>query len=174
MLTGYTWTKKELNQTMTQPQKNTLRAIAIVAGLLSLPLTWMTLTGATMRGPFGNSMGSPFGGMTINVTGLNGSLTFLVKTPIWLVIGMAIAANALQLMRNTKVFAVPPVAEWGTAVVALVWVSMAILIALGSEKAGLGIGALVGLVCAAVPVVCLVIKSPPDQVNDIKPDAADA
>lgn len=158
---------------MTQPQKNTLRAIAIVAGLLSLPLTWMTLTGATMRGPFGESMGAPFGGMTINVTGLNGSLTFLVKTPIWFVIGLAIAANALQLMRNTKVFAVPPVAEWVSAVVALVWVSMAILIALGSEKAGLGIGALVGLVCAAIPVVCLVIKSPPESANETESEVSD-
>jgi hypothetical protein len=159
---------------MTQPQKNTLRVIAIVSGLLSLPLTWMTLSGATMQGPFGQSFGSPFGGMTINVTGLNGSITFLVKTPIWLIVGVAIVANALQLMRNTKVFAVPPAAEWGTAVVAVGWAIIANLLAIGAAKATLGIGALLGLACAGGALVCLVIKSPPEvKSSDPETDIPD-
>jgi hypothetical protein len=159
---------------MTQPQKNTVRAIAIVCGLLSLPMTWMTVTGATMQGPFGQSLGSPFGGMTINVTGINGSLTFLVKTPIWFIVGVAIAANALQLMRNTKVFAVPPVAEWVTAIGGVGWVVIAILSAVGSAKATLGIGAILGLVCAGGALLCLVIKSPPvEQSSDPGSGVAD-
>lgn len=149
---------------MTQPQKNTLRAIAIVVGLLSLPMTWMTLTGGTMRSPFGETLGFPVGGMTINVTGLNGSITFLVKTPVWFVVGVAILANALQMMKNTKVFAVPAAAEWVTAILAVGWVTVAILVGIGSEKASLGIGAVLGLVCAAIPLVCLLVKSPPEEV----------
>jgi len=50
---------------------------------------------------------SAFGGMTIDVTGLNGHVTFLFKTPIWFIVCVAIAANALQLMGNSKTFAIP-------------------------------------------------------------------
>ena len=37
---------------MTQPQKNTALVFAIAAGLISLPLTWMTIRGATIQGGF--------------------------------------------------------------------------------------------------------------------------
>ena len=159
---------------MTQPQKNTALALGIVAGLLSLPLPWMTLRGATIQGGFGEMFNAPFGGMTIDVTGLNGSVTLLFKTPLWFLVGVAITANVLQLMRNSKSFAIPRFAEWLAAIIAVVWIALAILIALTSGKATLGIGSLLGFASAVIPVVCLFISSPPTPGTSSDFDDADA
>ena len=145
---------------MTQPQKNTTLALGIVAGLLSLPLPWMTLRGATMQGNIGDMFNAQFGEMTIDVTGLNGHVTILFKTPLWFIVGVAITANVLQLMRNSKSFAIPRSAEWLAAIVAVVWIVLAILVALFSGKATPGIGSLLGLASAVIPVVCLTVSSP--------------
>jgi len=151
---------------MTQPQKNTVLAFAIVAGVISLPLPWMTITEATIQGGFGNMLNSPFGRLTIDVTGLNGHVTFLFKMPIWFIVGIAIAASVLQLMHNSKMFAIPRFAEWLTSIVAVTWVAFAIIIALLSGKATLGIGSLLGLASAVIPVVCLAIPATQTQAMD--------
>ena len=147
---------------MTQPQKNTALAAAIVAALLSLPLTWMTIQNAQIQGGFDNMFNS-FGGMTINVTGLNGHLTFLFKTPIWLVVCVAILANVLQLMAGSKSFAIPGFAQLGTAIIATLWVGLAIIIAISSSDATLGIGALLGLLSTVIPLVCFFMSSPASE-----------
>ena len=144
---------------MTQPQKNTALAFASVAGLISLPLTWMNIRGATIQGGFGDMFNSAFVPITIDVTGLNGHVTFLFETPLWLIIGVAIAASLLQLMRNSKMFAIPRFAEWLTAIVAVAWISLAVIVALFSGTASLGIGCLFGLASAVIPVICLAVPA---------------
>ncbi len=146
---------------MTKPQKNTALVAAIVAALLSLPLAWMTIQDAQIQGDFGNmlNMFNLLGGMTINVTGLNGSVTLLFKVPIWFIVCIAIGANALQLMAGSKSFAIPKLAQWVTAIVATAWIGLAVFVALSSGKVTLGIGALLGLLSATIPVVCLFMST---------------
>lgn len=152
---------------MKQPHKNSLLALAIVSGLLSLPTTWMTIHGAQFQGGFGNmrdpafgEMFNPvFGQMKIDVTGLNGHFTFLVETPIWFITLVAIAASIVQLMRGSKIFAIPAAVEWSIACVAVGWVGLAIITALFSGKASLGIGSILGLFSAATPLAVLFVPS---------------
>lgn len=151
---------------MTQPQKNTALAIAIVAGLLSLPMTWMTIRGVTMPGLPGSMFQSAFGDMTVHVTGLNGSVTFLFTTPVWFIICISIAASVLQLMHHSSMFAIPRFVEWATAIAAVGWVLIAVLVAFFSEKASPGIGCLLGLTSAVIPVVCLAVPASPQNIPD--------
>jgi hypothetical protein len=163
---------------MTQQQKNTVLAFGIVAGLISLPMTWLTLRGATLEGGFGGFFSSSFPQVTIDVTAFNGSVTFFIKTPIWFVVGVAITANVLQLMHDSRKFAIPRPAEWLTAIFAVAWVCVAILTAMFSDKATLGIGALLGLSSAVAPVLCLAIPTAQNQktehVSNVSGEDADA
>ena len=158
---------------MTQQQKNTALFVAIVCGVISLPLTWMTIRGATVQGPFGNAFNAAFGGMSINVTGFNGHVTVLFKTPIWFIVCVAISGSGLQLMRNSTMFAIPRFAEWLVAIVALVWVGLAVFVALFSGKASLGLGALVGLVSAAIPLICLIVPATRQQLPTSDPGSGE-
>jgi hypothetical protein len=145
---------------MTQPQKNTALALAIVAGVMSLPLPWMTIRGATIQSGPGHIFHSASDGLTIDVTGLNGHVTLLFKTPIWFIVGVAIAASVLQLMHHSGMFAVPRFAEWLTSIIAVAWVAPAIIVAMLSGKTAPGLGLLLGLAAAVIPVVCLTIPAP--------------
>lgn len=151
---------------MTHPQKNTALAVAIIAAILSLPLTWMTIQNAQFQGGFGEILNTAFGGMAINVTGFNGHVTLLFKTPIWFIVCVAISASVLQLIDNSKAFAAPKFLQWLTSVLALLWVGFAVLIALFSGEATLGVGALLGLVAAIIPVVCLFMSRSATTVPD--------
>lgn len=144
---------------MNPKQKNTLLAAGIVSGLISLPMTWMTIRNAPMQieGGFGNLFDSAFQGMTFDVTGLNGHVTLLFKTPLWFVVAVAVGANVLQLMRSSDAFAIPRIALWIIAVVAAIWITIPIMMALSSGRATLGIGWFLGLCCAAAPLLCLVV-----------------
>jgi hypothetical protein len=95
--------------------------------------------------------------MTFDVTGLNGYVTFLFKTPLWFLVAIAIVANALQLMRSTDVFAIPKSAIRIVAIAASIWVTVPTINVLLTGEATLGIGALLGLCCAAAPLVCLFV-----------------
>ena len=134
---------------MNLKQKNTLLAAGIISGLLSLPMTWMTIRNAEVQieGGFGSLFNSAFQGMTFDVTGLNGHVTMLFKTPLWFVIGVAIAANVIQIMRSSNAFAIPKIALWIVAVGSAVWITIPILLALSSGKATLGIGWFLGVFC---------------------------
>src|SRR5262245_37985838 len=136
---------------MNEKQKNTLLAAGIVSGVVSLPMTWMTIHNAEMQmgGGLGNLFNSAFPGMTFDLTALNGHVTMLVKTPLWFVVGVAIAANVMQLMRSSAMFAISRTALWIVAIVAALWITIPILLALSSGKATLGIGWLLGLFSAA-------------------------
>jgi len=150
---------------MTQPQRNTTLAAAIVAGLLSIPMTWMTIQITQMPGSVG-SFSFASGGMTFDVTGLNGHVTFLVKTPFWFLACLAIAASVLQLMSGTKSFAIPKAAEWTTAIAALVWILIAIVMTVFSGQSSLGLGSLLALCSAALPVICLKLETADQPIKD--------
>jgi hypothetical protein len=143
---------------MNSKTKNTILAAGIVSGLASLPLTWMTIHNASMNveGGLGELFNSAFQGMTFDVTALNGHVTLLIKTPLWFVVAVAIAANVIQLMRHSNAFAIPKIALWIAAVMAAAWIAIPVLVALSSGKVTLGIGFLLGLLCAAAPLVCLI------------------
>jgi len=119
----------------------------------------MTIRGAQFQSDNGGMLDSAFGGMTISVTGLNGHVTFLVKTPIWFISFVVISASVVQLMRGSKTFDIPTAVEWGVAVVAVAWVGIALVIALMSGQASFGIGALLGLFSAATPLAMLILPS---------------
>tara|TARA_R110002095_G_scaffold95668_2_gene83565 strand:- start:535 stop:993 length:459 start_codon:yes stop_codon:yes gene_type:complete len=146
---------------ITQPLKNTLALFAILAGLISIPLTWMTIQGAPLPSVTGFPV--PIAVNQVKVTGINGSVTFLFQTPIWILVGIAIFSNVLQLMQTSRQFAVPPFAEWVTALFGFIWIKLGICVALLSDMITLGIGSLLGLFCAGVAVFCLVVPTLPDR-----------
>jgi len=160
---------------MNPKQKNTLLAAGIVSGLVSLPMTWMTIRNAEMQieGGFGNLFNSALQGMTFDVTGLNGHVTMLFKTPLWFVVVVAIAANVLQLMRSSDAFAIPKFALWIVAVAAAVWITIPIVMALFSGKATLGIGWFLGLFCAAAPLVCLFAPDTKEEKSQVETPETD-
>lgn len=145
---------------MTDKQKNTALMLAIAAGVFSLPLTWVSIRQAQLRLPSG--VGSPFGGWTMgfDVTGINGRVTFLLTIPLWFVIGLAISANVLQLLRRTRSVRIPPIADRAAAVLATFWTTLAGYFAVTSVNASLGLGWLLGLACALVPLVALYRSEP--------------
>jgi hypothetical protein len=145
---------------MNAKQKNSLLAAGILSGFLSLPMTWLTVHNPQMDGEAGRLFGSAFSGMSFPVTALNGNVTFLINTPLWFIVGVAIVAGAIQLMRYSQMFAIPKLAEWVTAVVGVLWINIPIIVPLFSDKATLGIGWLLGAFCAATPLVCLVAPTP--------------
>ncbi len=142
---------------MTDKQKKTLLISAIIAGVVSLPMTWLTVQNARMSFPggFGGMLPSGFASMSINVTGISGFVTFIIKSPLWFIVLIAIAANVLQLLRNSKSVEIPKLAEWITAIVAVVWTTVPILIALTSGQVTPAVGWLLGVFCAATPLACL-------------------
>ncbi len=149
---------------MNAKQKNSLLVAAIVSGLLSLPMTWLTIRNAQVSGGFGDLF-APFGGMSINVTALSGSITLLVKVPIWFVVCVSIAASAVQLMRGSDAFAIPKFVEWGLAVLGVVWTTIPLLLALGGGNATLAMGWILGLFCAVVPLLCLIVPTQPGPAS---------
>lgn len=145
---------------MNTKQKNTALVAAILAGLLSLPLTWLTIRNAeiSFNGPMAGMFNSAMMGMTLSVTGFSGRVTFLFTTPIWLLVVISIGASVLQLMRHSKAFEIPKVAEWITAVIGVVWMSIPVFLAMTSGKVGIGVGWLLGMACAIVPLYFLIFE----------------
>lgn len=152
---------------MNVKQKNSLLLAAIVSGLLSLPMTWLTIRNAQVFGELG-SMFSQFGGMSINVTALNGSVTLLVKVPIWFVVCISIAASAVQLLRGSDLFAIPKGAEWGLAILGTIWTTVPLFLSFGGN-ATVAVGWLLGLFCAVVPLICLVVPTQSVASSDSPP-----
>lgn len=146
---------------MTQQQKNTAALFAVIAGLTSIPLTWMTIYGGRFIAGQGSQISIPIEKMY--VTGVNGSITVLFQTPIWFIVGIAIAANMLQLIHSYRQFAVPRFAEWLAALFGVVWIGAGISLTLFSDKITLGIGSLLGLFCAGVALLCLVVPTSTQQ-----------
>jgi hypothetical protein len=135
--------------------------LSIFAGLLSLPLTWMTIVSGVNFNPV---LSPPFSAMTLDITGLNGHVTFLFQAPLWFIACIAILANVLQFLHHTKTFAVNRTAEWLTAVIAAAWIGLALIVGL-ADGATPGIGALMALISVVIPIVCLVVPSKSEETK---------
>ena len=141
---------------MNPKHKNTLLVTAIASGLLSLPMTWMTIRNAEMRfkGGLEGLFDSALQGMTLDVTGLNGYATLLFKTPLWFVVLVAIAANAIQLIRSSDKFTIPKTSFRIAAFGATIWVTIPMVNVLLTGDATPGIGWFLAIFCAVAPLVC--------------------
>ncbi len=146
---------------MKQPQKNAAALFAILAGLVSIPLTWMTVYGAQLTGGPGNLKTIPID--KLYVTGVNGSITFLFPTPIWIIIGIAIVSNLLQLVHYSRQLVLLRLVEWLTALFGVVWIGLGICVALFSDKTTLGVGSLLGFFCAGVALLCVAVPTSTQQ-----------
>lgn len=148
--------------------QNGVLAAAIVAGILSLPTTWLTIRNINIQitPDFGGRILTPdsdFTGMissnitntSFDVTGLNGHVTLLVKFPIWLIVCLAISACLFLIADRSHAIVFPRVLLWVVAIASLVLTVLPLVIALGSGRATPGIGWLLGLACAATPVAVL-------------------
>lgn len=144
---------------MNQKQKTTLLVAGIVSGLLSLPMTWLTIPNAQLQfnGGFGEAFNSAFPGIPFNITGLNGNLTLLVNTPLWFVIGITIAANVVQLLQSLGIFSISKIVLRITAILAATWITIPMIIAVTSGKVVPGIGLVLGMLSAAAALICLFI-----------------
>lgn len=149
---------------MTEPQKKSALVSAIFAGVLSLGLPWMTMDS-------GNQIGGiriPFAGGTVDVSAFSGSSTFLVKIPFWFLVFLSIAASVIQLLRNNQSFDFPPFIKWGMAIFPVVWISSTLLLVIFSPQTTLGIGSILALTSALIPLVCLFL---PAGIPDVSAEA---
>ncbi len=85
---------------------------AAIALLVSLPLEWMTIHNAAMlfNGGFpdvAGLQGSPMGGMSVAVNGFNGSITLLLKLPIWLIVLFGVTGVLLAILNSQRVTSLP-------------------------------------------------------------------
>ena len=127
---------------------------AMVALVISLPLEWMTIHNAKMgfsggfQG-FGDMMSSPFGAMTLKVTGINGHITFLAKLPIWLIVGVGLVGVLLAFLNCLRATSLPKLVPLVPLSLSALYVFIALVITIGSSEATIGVGifvALLGLV----------------------------
>lgn len=160
---------------MTDKQRKTLLISAIIAGVISLPMTWLTVKNVSML-PGGFAQMLPgFASMSINITGFSGFVNLLIKSPLWFIVLIAIAANVLQLMRNSKSVEIPKLAEWITAIVAVVWTTFPILIAVINGQVTPAVGWLLGVFCAATPLACLWLeRNVPAPVVEMSRSSSDS
>lgn len=155
---------------MSKPRMNALLSIAIAAGLLSLPMTWLTVRSTSLRftpkvngpihGPdFFSDAFQQLGITRMSVSGLNGSMGLLgVNLPIWTVVAIAIAACLCQMANNLSGFDFPEPLLWIVAAVALLWVLLPVGLVLFSGQATPGPGWLLGATCAITPVATLFLS----------------
>ena len=167
---------------MTRPQQNTLLACGTAAALLSVPLPWMTVTQSTGElfesigappgfgdGPgFGGGFGGPFGGGTVtaDVSGLSGTISFPVRTPLWLVALTAAAACVVPLLTNTRTFAAPRWLPWTLAGVAAAWVAAVLAVVLTDGRADLGVGTLLAAASVAAAFAALLLPASDPAAGD--------
>jgi len=146
---------------MERKTRVTLLVVGIAAGLLSIPMTWFSIQNAQLNLPFpGASLPS---GMSFDVTGINGSITALIKIPIWMLSLSAVSAGVLQLLRKDETFPVSKILDGTLAGIACVWIAIGILTSM--VKASLGLGAILGLTAAVIPLVCMWVGETPPAKN---------
>lgn len=142
---------------MNTKQRNTFLASAIAAGLFSLPATWMQFRNFETRvGAIGERRKAVLHGASHDVTGLDGDVSFLFPVPIWVVVCVAIGASLLHFMRESDHFAVSRWAIWATGSFAIVWMVIPLAVSLSPDHTILGIGTLLGIYSAIVPLICAI------------------
>ncbi len=144
---------------MNTKQRNTFLASAIASGLFSLPATWMHFRNFESRvGAIGEQRSTVLRGVSHSVTGVDGDVSFLFTVPIWVVVCIAIGASLLHFMRESDRFAVSMWAIWATGSFAIAWMVVPLAVSLTPDHTILGIGTLLGIYCAAVPLICAILS----------------
>lgn len=162
---------------MTTPQRNSLLVFAIVAGLLSLPMSWFTTT--TLQPSFRRAGVDP---PSISqslvrlppVTGVSGSVVFFLETPLWFVVAVSITASVMQLMTLSLAFEIPRSIAWITPLVGIIGTILPIFPSDSSGQTSIHLGWLLAIFCACAPLACLVLtRIPSSTAPPPKPRGSD-
>ena len=128
-----------------QTTSQTLLAISVLAGVLSLPLEWFTLTNVVVDS-------SSFSG---SVSALDGASLFAI--PVWAIVAIAIIAGLLQLLDATRFCAIPRFVTLSFAIIALIAMSVTIIFPIAAHGVTANEGAFFGFLSAAIPTIALAI-----------------
>lgn len=120
--------------------------IALCALAVSLPMEWFTLHNAsfTPDRPFGNFADMMPESVDITVSGLKGSINFLVKIPIWFLAVIGMAGAVIALLNRAGIILVP---VWGICIPIFfsgAYMAIGLWVAL-KDDASPGIGIITGL-----------------------------
>lgn len=150
-------------------QRNTLLALGIAVGMISIPLTWFTAKAIQVEGRmqvfFMQTVESMLEQVDpdleevnqVEINAWEGQIEFPFKTPLWIIVCIAIGAGVLQLMRSSEMFEVPLTIVWLAALTACAWIGGTFLYVLSTKVAELGVGAFLGLASGCIPLLCLVV-----------------
>ncbi|MGE4620352.1 MAG: hypothetical protein AAEJ04_11150 [Planctomycetota bacterium] len=94
---------------------------SMVALLLSIPLDWFRISGYMANG-------------------INGSLTFIVPLPIWLVVIFGVLGVSLKLLNHLGLTSIPRIASFGFLLVSSLYVLIALVLLPTSSEVELQIG----------------------------------
>ena len=133
---------------MSQAKSIVLLTAAILAGALSLPLEWFTLTNLDIESA--KHSGS--------VSALDGATLFSI--PIWALVATALVASILQILDKVTRLGVPKFVTSGVAVVALVGMLVTIVVPMALQGVTANEGAFLGFLSAAMPMVAITMGSP--------------
>ncbi len=161
---------------MNDQQRNTLLALGIAVGLISIPLTWFTAKAVQIEGRFqglAQTVESVLEEINpeieeankVHINGWEGQIGFPITTPLWVIICVAIGAGALQLMRSSEMFDVPLPIVWLAALAACAWIGGTFVYVLSTQVAELGVGAFLGLASGCIPLLCLVVPSKKEEAS---------
>ncbi len=143
---------------------------AMLVLVISLPLEWMSIQNASANfsGPFqelGNRMTQTLGKVSMSVTGLNGHVTFLFKMPIWLIVVIGLIGALLSMLNTLKVTSMPQPVPLILLGFSILYMIIALLIAIGSGNASVGIGVFVGLLGNGLAIIHVLAGQSPEQEN---------
>lgn len=153
---------------MNDQQRNTLLALGIALGLISIPLTWFTAKAVQVEGRWQVLFQAVEAALEevspeleeaneVQVTGWEGRIDVPISTPLWVIVCIALGAGVLQLMRSSDMFDVPAPIVWLAALVACAWIGGTFIYVLKTQAAELGVGAFLGLASGVIPLLCLVV-----------------
>lgn len=139
---------------MNERHRNTTLVAAIVCGLVSLYLPWLTHHIGPDQGPFAG-LGAAFP----SSTGLTGSITLVVAFPFWMFAVLGMSASGMQLLRISPHFDSTPVVESLLSVLATVGV-VAVVFVEGKDTTP-GLGWVFALLAALLPLSCTLSRLGP-------------
>ncbi len=136
---------------MDDKQRNTLLAVGVASGLLSLPMPWLVfrIPGAFGGGPLVDVADDLYA----NVTGLNGTALLLISVPIWFVMVFAILANLLQFKCFSEMIVIPRAVLWAFAIFSEAWIAIPVFLSMSGGTPGMGWT--LGNVCAIAAITSL-------------------
>jgi len=148
---------------MTIPHANTLLTFSIVAGVLSLPLTWCTfetIKGVELSIQFWQYFSHPLPlHSTVYVTGLTGKVSHPIEIPAWFIVAIAITASVMQFMAQSSRFAIPNSVAWITTIIGVAWI-LILPLRPGSQHVSISIGYWLAVFCTCGPLACLWFTRP--------------